>query len=274
VTTSTPSQRTTVHATRTFAGLAGHLQGDDDGRPPVVLLHGFTFDRTMWEPALEELRRLDPGRRVLALDLPGHGGSTGAWAYDGESVGNAVFLAVRAAGLTEPIVVGHSYSGILATFYGGRMQARGVVNVDQTLQTRPFIGLLRAHASEFEGDGLPGIWSVIAASMHAELLPAPARDLVLSTCHPRPDLLRGYWGEALDGGSDLGARLEAELGRLRESGTPYLIVAGDEPGDEYRRWLRDVLPQARIEVWPGSGHFPHLAHPERFAEVLNATETW
>ena len=70
--------------------------------------HGFTFDRTMWEPALQSLRRVDPGRRVLTLDLPGHGGSTGTWAYDGESVGTAVALAVRAAGLSSPVVVGHS----------------------------------------------------------------------------------------------------------------------------------------------------------------------
>jgi pimeloyl-ACP methyl ester carboxylesterase len=46
-----------------------------DGRPPLVLLHGLTFDRAMRQPALAELRKTDPGRQVLALDLPGHGGA-------------------------------------------------------------------------------------------------------------------------------------------------------------------------------------------------------
>jgi pimeloyl-ACP methyl ester carboxylesterase len=154
------------------------------------------------------------------------------------------------------------------------MPSRGVVNVDQTLRTAPFVGLLRGHASEFEGNGLPPVWGAIEASMRAELLPAPARELVLATCRPRPELLRGYWAEALDADSDLPAVLDGELARVRESGVPYTVVGGDEPGAQYRRWLREVLPQARLEVWPGSGHFPHLAHPGRFAEVLQATGTW
>ena len=59
-----------------FAELAGDLtEGELDTRPPIVLLHGLTFDRTMWGPALSQLERIDPGRRTLTLDLPGHGQS-------------------------------------------------------------------------------------------------------------------------------------------------------------------------------------------------------
>ncbi len=35
-----------------------------------------------------------------------------------------------------------------------------------------------------------------------------------------------------------------------------------------------MLPHAELEVWPGSGHFPHLADPERFAAMLKATGDW
>jgi pimeloyl-ACP methyl ester carboxylesterase len=31
------------------------------------------------------------------------------------------------------------------------------------------------------------------------------------------------------------------------------------------------MPGTRTEVWPHSGHFPHLAHPHRFAQLLAAT---
>jgi pimeloyl-ACP methyl ester carboxylesterase len=263
-----------AQATQLFAGLAGDLEGVDDDRPPLVLLHGFTFDRTMFGPALEHLRRTDPARRVLALDLPGHGGSTGAWAYDTESVGTAVVQALRAAGLHAPVLVGHSYSGILATVLAGRIPTRGVVNVDQPLQTQPFADLLHAHAHQFRGDELPPIWTAIAASMHIELLPEPARELLTATCRPRPDLLRGYWGELLDGGTGRADGLDAELVRVRAADVPYLVVSADEPGEDYRRWLRSVLPRAELEVWPGSAHFPHVAHPERFARVLTATGDW
>lgn len=85
--------------TQTFAGLAGDDEGSSDHRPPLLLLHGLTFDRSMWQPMLAHLRQTDPGRRVLSLDLPGHGESTGNWCYDGEAVGVAVHQAVLAAGL-------------------------------------------------------------------------------------------------------------------------------------------------------------------------------
>ena len=64
-------------ATRTLAGLAADDYGNSDDRAPLVLLHGLTFDRSMWRPSLAELHSIDPGRRVLALDLPGHGASPG-----------------------------------------------------------------------------------------------------------------------------------------------------------------------------------------------------
>ncbi len=68
--------------TTLFSNLAGDLTGEPDRRPPLVLLHGLTFDRTSWHPARAELATLDLGKQVLALDLPGHGESP-AWAsYD------------------------------------------------------------------------------------------------------------------------------------------------------------------------------------------------
>ena len=45
----------------------------DDGRPAVVLLHGFTQTAGSWEPVVEAL----VGRfRLLLPDAPGHGGSS------------------------------------------------------------------------------------------------------------------------------------------------------------------------------------------------------
>ena len=52
---------------------------------------------------------------------------------------------------------------------------------------------------------------------------------------------------------------------------PYLVVAGAELEPEYTKWLSTMLPQAAVTVWPASGHFPHIAHPGRFAECLAAT---
>jgi pimeloyl-ACP methyl ester carboxylesterase len=37
-----------------------------------------------------------------------------------------------------------------------------------------------------------------------------------------------------------------------------------------RARVATALPHATVEVWAGSGHFPHLAHPHRFAGRLAA----
>ena len=86
---------------KTQPALAGDLAGASDRRPPLVLLHGLTFDRTMWHPALAHLAELDPARQVLALDLPGHGESPAWPRYDLESLTDAVHQAVTEAGLSR-----------------------------------------------------------------------------------------------------------------------------------------------------------------------------
>src|SRR5438128_1640155 len=86
--------------------------------------------RSSWRPVADALGRIDPGRRVLALDLPGHGDSPGWPAYDVERLTQGVHRAVEAAALPPPVVVGHSMSAVVATVYAARYTSRGVVNVD------------------------------------------------------------------------------------------------------------------------------------------------
>src|SRR5579864_8566038 len=70
--------------------------GAGDG-VPVVLLHGFGADLNSWmftQPALAE------GRRAIALDLPGHGGSTkDVGAGDVDALAEAVGGALAALGV-------------------------------------------------------------------------------------------------------------------------------------------------------------------------------
>jgi pimeloyl-ACP methyl ester carboxylesterase len=133
--------------TTLFSNVAGDLTGEPGRRPPLVLLHGLTFDRTSWHPVLAELATLDPGRQVLALDLPGHGESPPRPGYDLEPVADAVHRAVAEAGLSGPVLAGHSAGGVIATIYAARYPARGVVNVDQPLRVEPFAQLVRSLAS-------------------------------------------------------------------------------------------------------------------------------
>lgn len=258
-----------------YADLAADDEGIDDDRASLVLLHGLTFDRTMWRPALDVLQRIDPGRRVVTLDLPGHGASPALSSHRGEALVQAVHEAIQAAGLTAPVIVGHSFGAMLATFYAVNHPTRGVVNVDQPIHVEPFLAMLRSLADELRGPGFPAIWRKFEASMHAELLPPMAQDVVRSTCRPDQQLVVSYWAELLDRpAAEFNQFFSEALAALRASALPYLVVAGDEPDSAYRAWLADRVPQARITVFPRSGHFPHLAQPDLFALALASTAHW
>jgi pimeloyl-ACP methyl ester carboxylesterase len=272
---SNERQKDEQRTVRTLAGLAADDYGDSDHRPPLVLLHGLTFDRSMWRPALAELHAFDPGRRVLALDLPGHGESAAWSSYDVEGVADGVHRAVDEAELESPVVVGHSIAAIIASVYAIRYPTSGVINVDQPLQTAAFARMVQSLADKLRGPAFPAIWEMFVASMHIELLPESAQNLVRSTCRPDQDLVLGYWRELLERPVDELADQAAEgLKAARESGVPYLVVAGAELEPDYQDWLDKMLPLATVTVLPGSGHFPHLGHPDDFAECLAATAQW
>jgi pimeloyl-ACP methyl ester carboxylesterase len=259
---------TTQQATaldRTVAGLAADNIGCTDQRPPLLLLHGTTFDRTMWRPALEALQAIDPDRRILSLDLPGHGGSPDAATYDPESLGAAVRRAV----------VGHSSSGIGATMYASRYPSRGVVNVDQPLFVAPFIEALKSLAPRLRGPEWRQVWDMMSADFHTEALPPAARDIVESTSRPSQELLLGYWKDLIARPTvETTAAIDGATAALRASGIPYVYIAGTEPSPQYRAWLARAIPQAWVDVYPGGGHFPHLADPSRFAALLAETARW
>jgi pyruvate dehydrogenase E2 component (dihydrolipoamide acetyltransferase) len=84
-------------------------QGDS---VPVLLLHGFGADLNTWmfmQPALAE------ERRVIALDLPGHGGSAkDVGSGTAERLTDAVEGAVDALGIDRVHLVGHSMGGAIA----------------------------------------------------------------------------------------------------------------------------------------------------------------
>jgi pimeloyl-ACP methyl ester carboxylesterase len=256
---------------------AGRLRGElrrGDAENPLVLLHGMSFDSTMWGPLLEELRSRDPRRTTLTLDLPGHGRSDPWPSYELERVTDAVHDAVESTGLKQPVLVGHSVSGIIATIYAAHHYVAGVVNVDQPLDTLSFLHALHSLRPALLGEGFEDAWRMIWQGMQVDRLPDARRSLLEVGRHPEPSLVRAWWREALDRiPEEVQGWTEGVIHGVSTKEVPYLIVFGSEPGDPVRTWLADRLPQVRIEVMPGSGHFPHLAHPKEFAKVLVATGT-
>jgi pimeloyl-ACP methyl ester carboxylesterase len=96
---------------------------------PVVLIHGVGSQWQVWQPVLPALER---ERDVIALDLPGFGGSP---SLPVGVVPNAAALADAVAGFMDelgierPVIGGNSLGGWIALELAARRRARAVVAV-------------------------------------------------------------------------------------------------------------------------------------------------
>lgn len=88
--------------------------------PPVVLIHGAGGTHLDWPL---ELRRL-PDAHILALDLPGHGRSSGPAHDDMLAYAGDVCRFLDAVGISRAIIVGHSMGGAIAQHIGIHMPDR------------------------------------------------------------------------------------------------------------------------------------------------------
>ena len=267
---------TTTAMYTSIGGLAADSIGRSDHRPPLVLLHGLTFDRRMWRPALEELDRLDPGRRAIAVDLPGHGESPDAASYDLAATVQQVHEVILDAGLVEPVLVGHSASAGVVAVYAAQHPTRGIVEVDGTVLVASFAELIKSIEPELRGDGFDAAWARVSAMVFGlDDVSDDVRAFVEATSRPRPEVVISSWMDLLARSTaELEAMIAGAAAAIKGAGIPVTAVFGRQPSSAETTWYRENLPDARTLVWPGSGHFPHLAYPLRFAELLASTAAW
>ena len=89
----------------------------------VLLIHGSPGSVEDWDPVFD---RLAAGHRVTAFDRPGHGYSEGhGLPHTVAGNARAALGLVRALGLRDVVVVGHSYGGATALTLGPARAPQG-----------------------------------------------------------------------------------------------------------------------------------------------------
>lgn len=233
--------------------------------PALVLIHGITESRESWRPLIEPLA---DGYDVLAVDLRGHGASPTGDVYDPITLATDVHETVTAAGMTAPLVIGHSLGGVVASAYAAVARPRAVINVDQPLKLADFKAALSQLEPMLRGDeaSFHAAIDMVFASMVGPL-PADEAARVNALRRARQDVVLGIWGTVFESTADeLDATIEALVGAVT---VPYLSLHGIDPGEAYTTWLRRLMPSATVEVWRDQGHYPHLVHPTRFLERVS-----
>jgi pimeloyl-ACP methyl ester carboxylesterase len=230
-------------------------QGPADS-PVLVLLHGAGGSHLHWPG---ELRRL-PGAMVYALDLPGHGRSSGKGCDTIGGYAEAVVAFLDAAGIEQAVFVGHSMGGAiaqtLALDFADRVTGLVLVGTGARLRVAPAI--LEGVRSNFEQTVeliTRFAWSPEAPPTLTEL----GQKMLLET---DPDVV---WGDfaACD-------RFDVikQLGEIR---APTLVVAGSADQltpVKYACFLAERISEARCVIVEGAGHMVMLERPRAVMQAV------
>ena len=85
----------------------------DTSLPALVLVHGGAHSADCWDLTVDEIHRMEPDLKVLAVDLPGRRGTPGNLATDNIADWESSVVAdIERAGLADVVIVGHSLAGI------------------------------------------------------------------------------------------------------------------------------------------------------------------
>jgi pimeloyl-ACP methyl ester carboxylesterase len=157
--------------------VAYRMWGGPSGRG-VVLVHGGGAHARWWDH-IAPLLATD--RRVIAVDLSGHGDSGRRESYTIDEWAREVLAVVTDAGLDSPVVIGHSMGGIvtlrLAALYGARIE--GAVVIDSPLRDRA-----------------PEEQAARRQHIFRQLRAYPTREAILARFRPVPDQpVLGYVAE-------------------------------------------------------------------------------
>ena len=237
--------------------------------PAAVLVHGITESSATWGPITGLLAE---SRRVVTLDLRGHGQSGMADRYDLEAMAGDVAAVCADAGLEAPHLVGHSLGGAVVSAVASVMPVSSVVNVDQMLslgsfkdQLMPVEPMLRDPAT------FPAVIEALFAQLAGDAIDPDVMAAVNSARRPVQEVVLGVWELIFTmSASEIDAVVEGALAGFAGRDVPYLSLFGADPGPDYEGWLRRYIDGAVVEVWPDLGHYPHLVYPHRFVERVES----
>jgi pimeloyl-ACP methyl ester carboxylesterase len=246
------------------------LSYDDIGTDvPIVFLHGFPLDRSMWAPQVGALVRQG---RCIAPDLRGFGESTPAPPYSMDQYADDVAALLDMLGAPASVVVGLSMGGYIAFAFWRRHRARvralvladtrAGADSDEGRETRRrLIEVARSRGSKtvaemqvasMVGETTRARRPEVAGTVRAMMAAAPIEGIVgaLEAMMARPD----------------------STPTLATIDVPTLILVGEEDALTPRieaQAMHEQIRGSRLEVIAQAGHICNLERPAAFNHIVS-----
>lgn len=246
------------------------LAYDDEGAGiPLVFLHAFPLNRSMWKA---QVTALSSRFRTIAIDLRGHGESDAPlWSFSLDQYADDVAALLDHLGIPHAVLVGLSMGGYVSLAfsrkYGGRLRA--LVLAD----TRARADTLEGRTGRFQlaQTAYTQGTEAVANTMLPKLLGA-------TSLKSKPELVEQI-RRTVEHTPVSGIVVDLMAMAARPDSSPHLtaiscptlVVVGDEdhttPLADAQLMAREI-PNARLAVIPAAGHLSNCEQPELFNEVL------
>ena len=233
--------------------------GNTKSDSAIVLIHGWTCNADFWRDSINAF----PGKRVIALDLPGHGQSDKPKLnYSMEYFAKSVDAVMTKAGVKKAVLVGHSMgTPVSREFYRLYPQKTlGIVIVDGALKSffpkalaDQYIGQMKANYKESSAKFVDGMAMVIKD----EALRKYVREAMLST----PDYV---------GISAIEGMVDEKIWKEDKINVPVLAVMAKSPTwpADIKEIYTSIAPNIDFQMWSGVSHFLFMEKPAEFNEQV------
>jgi pimeloyl-ACP methyl ester carboxylesterase len=242
------------------AGIYYHLYAKNGEilKIPVVLIHGAGGTHLHWPP---EIRRM-PGYRIFALDLPGHGKSSGRGYQSISAYALVVLKWLDDVGVHRAVFVGHSMGSAiainLALDHSTHVMGMALIGGGARLRVAPALLDSVSSPTTF----LQAVQMIVNWSF-SENAPVKLSELAAQRMsETRQSVLHGDF---------LACDSFDELERISQIRKPTLILCGDKDRMtplRYSQFIANNIPDAILKSIPDAGHMVMLEKPLAVAKAL------
>jgi pimeloyl-ACP methyl ester carboxylesterase len=243
---------------------------DSCDRIPLLLIHGFPLNSSLWDFQLEDLESF---ARVLAPDLRGHGHSSASPApYTMEMLADECAGLLVHLGLERPVVVCGLSMGGYVTF---EFYRRFSDNVAGLILTATRAGADTAEGKETRDQTATTVRSEgiepVVASMLPKLMSPKTYETKPEVVEFVEEMMTKSSAEGMVGALMAMKERPDSTPTLAQIDVPTLIIHGADdqivPVAEAEK-MHQAIDNSRLVVISDAGHLPNLEQPDDFADAV------
>lgn len=240
-----------------------HYKNYGAGHDALIFVHGWSLDLTSWRG---QLPAFEGKKRMLLIDLPGHGESDKPpITYTFDLFARSIAAVMRDAGVEKGILIGHSNgTPVIRQFYRKYPEKTlALVVVDGPLKLSVTKEQVEGFIAPLRGEGYQTAATNLLEPGLSPNLPPALRDEIKTRMLRTPQHVMV---------SSLEAFADPALWTDDKITVPVLAVYAKQPNwnAEYLAYVRHLVPNLELQMWEGVNHFLMLEKPKEFNEALTA----